>query len=135
MLMAQKNTASNGASAGYVSTNTIDTVQIWTTLDSLVVALSLLRATSGSNQLGLVAKSVKENVWLCCYLSQRSGPDTKPRRGTRRVRGFQQRSESVSLTQNLTSFKQSPRAHAEMTTFTKLVFFRKHSINNDRVVD
>ncbi len=30
----------------------------------LVVTLSLLRATSGPNQLGLVAKNVKEYVWL-----------------------------------------------------------------------
>jgi hypothetical protein len=67
----------------------------------LVVTLSLLRGTSGPNQLGLVAKNVKEQVWLCRRLGQRLGPDTEPRRGTRGVRGFQQRSKSVSVTQNL----------------------------------
>jgi hypothetical protein len=55
----------------------------------LVVTLSLLRATSGSNQLGLVTKNVKEYIWLCRYLGQRTGPDTEPWRGTRGVRGFQ----------------------------------------------
>ena len=34
-------------------------------------ALSLLRVTHGPNQLGLVAKNVKEYVWLCRYLGQR----------------------------------------------------------------
>jgi hypothetical protein len=55
----------------------------------LVVTLSLLQATSGPNQLGLVAKNVKEYVWFCHYLGQRSGAATELRRGIWRVRGFQ----------------------------------------------
>jgi hypothetical protein len=65
----------------------------------LVVTLSLLRATSGSNQLGLVAKNVKNYIWLCRHFGQRSGPDTEWRRGTWWIKGFQQRGESVSVTQ------------------------------------
>jgi hypothetical protein len=43
---------------------------------------SLLVATSsGPNQLGLVAKNVKEYIWACRYLGQCSGPDTEWRRG------------------------------------------------------
>jgi hypothetical protein len=53
-----------------------------TTSGSTVVTLLLRTTSSGSNQLGLVAKNVKEDVWLCRYLGQGTGPDTELRRGT-----------------------------------------------------
>jgi hypothetical protein len=67
----------------------------------LVDKLTLIRATRGPNQFGLVVEDVNEYVWLrlvvedvneyvwlCRYLGQRSGPDTELRRDIWRVRGF-----------------------------------------------
>jgi hypothetical protein len=96
MWMARKNTTYRGICARFVSNNIAEAVHYL-----LVITLSLLRATSVPNQLGLVAKNVKEDVWLCRYLGQRTGPDTEPWSGILGVRGFQQRSESVSVTQEL----------------------------------
>jgi hypothetical protein len=100
--MALEITVYRGTRTRFFVTDTYtETVQIWTIslLVVVVVTLSLLRATSELNQIGLVAKNVKWYVWLCRYLGQRSGPDTELRIDIRRVRDFQQRRESVPLTQ------------------------------------